>query len=77
MTPGNQVIRPVQDTGAELVPLSSPPSPVSVPSLEQVREFIRASKSENTLRGYQSDWRAFCAWCEGHGQCHYRRALKP
>jgi integrase len=35
-----------------------------VPSLEQVREYIRASKAENTLRGYQADWRHFCAWCE-------------
>jgi len=37
------------------------PSPL--PS--QVREFIRASKAENTLRGYRSDWREFIAWCEG------------
>jgi len=34
---------------------------------EQVREYIRASKAENTLRGYTADWRDFCAWCEGHG----------
>ena len=40
-----------------------------VPLPEQVREYIRASKAESTLRGYQSDWRAFCAWCEGHGLC--------
>jgi site-specific recombinase XerD len=33
----------------------------------QVREFIRASKAVNTLRGYQSDWRDFCAWCESQG----------
>jgi site-specific recombinase XerD len=39
------------------------------PSMERVREFIRASKAVNTLRGYQSDWRTFCAWCEQHGQC--------
>lgn len=51
------------DKGADLVPLPSP----SVPSLDQVREYIRASKAENTLRGYQSDWRHFCAWCESHG----------
>ena len=38
-------------------------------SLDQVREYIRVSKAENTLRGYQSDWRAFCAWSEGHGVC--------
>jgi len=32
-----------------------------------VREYIRASKAENTLRGYRSDWREFCDWCESHG----------
>ncbi len=53
------VIGPIRDGGADVVPL---------PFTEQVREFIRASKAESTLRGYQSDWRAFCAWCEGHGQ---------
>ena len=37
---------------------------VPSPSLEQVREYIRVSKSENTLRGYRSDWREFCVWCE-------------
>ena len=45
----------VQNGGADLVPL---------PLLNQVREFIRASKAENTLRGYESDWRDFCTWCE-------------
>jgi site-specific recombinase XerD len=60
MTPENEIIGPVpevQDKGADVVPL---------PALEQVREYIRASKAENTLRGYQSDWRDFCAWCEAH-----------
>jgi integrase len=52
----------VDNTGADLVPL--PSAPVA-PSL--VREFIRASKADSTLRGYQSDWRDFCAWCEAHG----------
>src|SRR5437588_9868671 len=56
MTPAG-IIGPV-GPGADVVPS---------PSLEQVREFIRASKAENTLRGYRSDWREFCAWCERHG----------
>ena len=54
-----EIVGPVQDEqngGADIVPLP-----------EQVREYIRASKAENTLRGYQSDWRDFCAWCEAHG----------
>lgn len=54
------IIRRVQGKGADIVPS---------PSLEQVQEFIRASKAESTLRGYKSDWREFCAWCEGHGVC--------
>jgi site-specific recombinase XerD len=58
MTPGMEVV--TTGTGAEAVPL---------PSLDQVREYIRASKSENTVRGYQSDWRTFCAWCESHAVC--------
>jgi integrase len=51
-------------TGAALVPLPSLPS---APSLDQVREYVRASKAENTLRGYQTDWRHFCACCESRG----------
>jgi site-specific recombinase XerD len=53
--------------GADIVPLPAVPSP-AVPSLEQVREYVRVSKAENTLRGYQADWRHFNAWCEAHGQ---------
>jgi integrase len=49
----------VVSTGADLIP----------PSLEQARKFIRASKAENTLRGYRSDWRDFVGWCEGHAVC--------
>jgi site-specific recombinase XerD len=60
MIPTTEIMGPIQGTGADIVPL---------PSLEHVREFIRASKAENTLRGYQSDWKDFCAWCEGHGLC--------
>jgi hypothetical protein len=55
------IIRPIQgDKGTEAV---------RSPTLEHVREYIRASKAANTLRGYQSDWRAFCAWCESHSLC--------
>jgi integrase len=62
MTPETEIIGPVHevpDKGADVIPL---------PALEQVREFIRASKSESALRGYQSDWRHFCAWCEAQRQ---------
>ena len=45
---------------AAVIPLPSLP-------LEQVREYIKASKSPNTLRGYTHDWRAFVAWCGLHG----------
>jgi len=66
MTPETEVIGPigdVQNEGTDTFPLPS------LPSLEQVREYIRASKAENTLRGYQSDWRDFRAWCESHWLC--------
>src|SRR5260370_39435234 len=59
MTEANmEVIGPVVNKGTDIV-LS--------PSLEQVREYIRVSKSENTLRGYKADWRAFFLLCEGEG----------
>jgi site-specific recombinase XerD len=57
MTSGTEIFGPIQDKGADIAPLPLP---------EQVREFIRASKAENTLRGYSSDWRHFCIWCESH-----------
>ena len=49
----------IVSTGADMIPSS----------LEQAREFIRASKAANTLRGYRSDWRDFVGWCEGHAVC--------
>ncbi len=39
------------------------------PALDQAREFARQSKAANTLRGYQSDWRDFYAWCEANSIC--------
>ena len=60
MTPGTEIVGPINGTGEEAIPL---PSPLT----DQVREYIRASKAENTLRGYQSDWRGFCGWCERQG----------
>ncbi len=55
---GVELVGPVVDTGTDVLPS---------PSLDQVRGYIRASKAENTIRGYQSDWRKFCAWCDVHG----------
>jgi site-specific recombinase XerD len=54
------MIGPVREQEAVVAPLLP---------LDQVREFTRASKAASTLRGYQSDWRAFCAWCEQYRQC--------
>jgi len=67
MTRDTSIIGPVESTGADLVPLPSIPLPVALPLSEQVREYIRVSKAENTLRGYHADWRDFCVWCESHG----------
>jgi site-specific recombinase XerD len=56
MTP-EDLIWPGSEKGADIVP----------PSLDKAREFARQSKAASTLRGYRSDWREFCAWCERHG----------
>ena len=58
MKPDPSIVSLAQDKGADAVPLPS-----------QVREYIRASKAESTLRGYQCDWRHFCNWCEARGYC--------
>jgi site-specific recombinase XerD len=60
VTPSTEVIGPMQDKGADIVPLPLP---------EQVRDFIRASKAESTVRGYHADWTHFCAWCEASNVC--------
>jgi site-specific recombinase XerD len=60
MTPETGVAIQIQERAADMV---------SSPSLDQVRVYIRASKATNTLRGYQTDWRAFCAWCEVRQLC--------
>src|ERR1043166_8111154 len=62
MTLGTEIIGPIEGTGtgADI----GPPS-----FLEQVREYIRASKAESTLRGYSADWRDFITWCESHNLC--------
>jgi len=53
-----EVIGPIQrGKGADVIPS---------PSLEKVREYVRASKAESTLRGYRADWNHFCWWCESH-----------
>jgi site-specific recombinase XerD len=54
---------PAPETRMECAP-ATPAAPVLH---AQVRHYIRASKAENTLRGYQSDWRDFELWCKGRG----------
>jgi len=39
---------------------------IAPPLPQQVREYVRASKAENTIRGYASDWRDFSRWCDSH-----------
>lgn len=42
-------------------------SPLQPHLAEQVAAAVGASKRPNTLRAYQSDLRAYGAWCEGNG----------
>lgn len=60
-------INPHPNTGT-LVPLPAAHNVVLLDSLGRARDFARHSKAESTLRGYDSDWRDFCAWCEAQGQ---------
>lgn len=52
---GREIVGPIG--AAEITPPSG---------LEQAKEFARRSKAESTLRGYRSDWREFCQWCDSH-----------
>src|SRR5512132_1293964 len=59
MSDSTEITGPLQSgKGADLVPSS----------LDQAKEFARHSKAESTLRGYRSDWRDFCSWCERNQQ---------
>lgn len=33
----------------------------------EARGFLAAAEAEGTRRNYATDWRAFVAWCAGHG----------
>src|SRR5438105_1765438 len=67
MTSKAAIIRPIQERETNIVPS---------PSLEKVREYIRASKAESTLRGYRSDWRHFVEWCQAHDICPLPTAVE-
>lgn len=60
MTETTEVMKPVESEGTDIRPLLP---------LDQVREYVRASKAESTLRGYTSDWNHFCAWSESLNIC--------
>ncbi|GIM44522.1 integrase [Collibacillus ludicampi] len=36
--------------------------------IQKANEYTRKSKSDNTIKAYQSDWAHFTAWCEQYGQ---------
>src|SRR5262245_56258482 len=73
-SPAQRDVGTAADTSATAGYGESPPT-VARPALTcragpaggLVRGFIRASKAESTVRGYDADWRAFCAWSEKHG----------
>src|SRR4051812_46340693 len=58
----SEIIGPVRQQTAEVAVVPA------LPNMAQVRQFVRASKAESTIRGYKSDWRHFCNWCDAHGQ---------
>jgi hypothetical protein len=56
--------------GSTLIPVRERGAVAPLSQLEQVRAYVRASKAESTLRGYQSDWRDFCGWAEAPACAH-------
>ena len=44
------------------------------PWLARAEEYIRRSKAPNTLKAYQSDWRAFETFCRTH-EIGYHRVI--
>jgi len=62
---------------SELLPPRDAVLPANVDAVDRVSAYVRASKAENTLRGYQADWRDFCAWCQARGASRYPRRPRP
>jgi site-specific recombinase XerD len=60
----------ITDEGQSM-PLTITPAPGPALLLEpfapRVQEYVRASRSKNTLRGYRSDWAHFTGWCGAVG----------
>jgi integrase len=48
----------------EIVTTTPAPLASLAETAEQAREYARASKVDNTKRGYSADWRDFTSWCE-------------
>ncbi|HOF87710.1 MAG TPA: site-specific integrase [Armatimonadota bacterium] len=49
------------------LPAIDTPSLSLQPVIDQARHFFQQTTAANTLTSYQSDWRAFEAWCGEHG----------
>lgn len=47
-----------------LVPTNTPTRLIPSDLMARARDYVRASKSESTLRVYANVWRAFSAWCD-------------
>ena len=56
----------------DLVPLPTTAEAASLPALlqdlaEKAQDYAAKSMADNTRRAYDSDWRAFEAWCQARG----------
>lgn len=51
----------------DIVAIAQDRAAIGPPSLQEALAYARLSKAAITLRGYRSDWREFCTWCQGHG----------
>jgi site-specific recombinase XerD len=65
---GRGVVTEAEVTGPVTGPVTTPGGAelARADGLNLVREFVRVSKAASTVRGYQSDWKHFTAWCGAH-----------
>ena len=50
----------------ELIPIGNETS-LWASFAPRVSDYVQASRAENTLKGYRSDWRHFSGWCAATG----------
>jgi site-specific recombinase XerD len=53
----------------QIIPIQTAPLPALVEDISVAHDYAKQSKSKNTRKGYNADWRCFQAWCESRNAC--------